>query len=100
MSRRTAVVATIAICSVAFLLLVVAQQGFDPDTIDTHWSGTPLPPCFVNADACFGHVLGTDVLGRDILARLGRGGEVSLGLTLVTLVFELAFGIMLGVLAR
>ncbi|HXM18441.1 MAG TPA: hypothetical protein VN934_06475 [Candidatus Tumulicola sp.] len=73
---------------------------FNPNDIDPHWTGTPLPPCFLDAKACFGHVLGTDEVGRDVLARLGRGGEISLGLSLITVFFEIAFGAGFGILSR
>jgi peptide/nickel transport system permease protein len=100
MSRRTTVIATLAAGVAIFLLLLSAQVKFDPISIDRHWIGLPMPPCFVDAKTCEGHVLGTDDLGRDVAARLGFGGQVSLGLALTVLVFELALGIILGALSR
>jgi len=66
------------------------------NTIDNlHWTGRPLPPCFVDATNCGGHLLGTDEVGRDILARLIVGAGVSLGMSLAGAIFEL---IILGLL--
>jgi len=66
------------------------------NTIDNvHWQGTPLPPCFVNGGACGGHVLGTDEVGRDILARLIVGAPVSLGVSLAAVIFELVTAALL-----
>jgi ABC-type dipeptide/oligopeptide/nickel transport system permease subunit len=100
MSRRAALVSAVVVVALVFLLLVGAQTKFDPNSIDVHWSGTPLPPCFLDSKTCAGHVLGTDNLGRDVLARLFRGGQVSLGLSLIALGFELTLGIIFGVVAR
>ncbi len=100
MPKRTVVVTTLAVLFAAFLILVIAQQGYDPNAIDVHWSGTPLPPCFEDASACYGHVLGTDNLGRDLLSRIGGGGEVSIFLSLIALAFELVIGITLGLVSR
>ena len=98
MSRRIAVVTILAVLTTLFL--VSAQVKFDPNSIDVHWYGLPLPPCFVDAKACEGHVLGTDDIGRDVLARLVYGGQVSLGLSLIAVAMELALGIVFGMLAR
>ncbi|GAC1394080.1 MAG: hypothetical protein NVSMB31_14140 [Vulcanimicrobiaceae bacterium] len=59
-----------------------------------------MPPCFVNAKACAGHLLGTDEVGRDLLARLIVGGRVTLGVSLLALLFEVAIATGLGLLAR
>lgn len=46
-----------------------------------------------------GHVLGTDELGRDMLARLIYGGRLTLTLGLLPVIFAFAIGTTLGVLA-
>jgi peptide/nickel transport system permease protein len=53
----------------------------------------------LDANTCEGHLLGTDELGRDLLARLGYGGEISLGLSLIAVIFEVVLGVGFGVLA-
>ena len=45
------------------------------------------------------HPLGTDELGRDILARLMAGGRVSLTIGLASAFFAIAFGTLIGALA-
>jgi peptide/nickel transport system permease protein len=45
------------------------------------------------------HVLGTDELGRDVLARLMMGGRVSLSIGIVAMVIAMAVGILVGTFA-
>jgi peptide/nickel transport system permease protein len=45
------------------------------------------------------HVLGTDELGRDVLARLMMGGRVSLTIGVVAMVIAMAVGIVIGTFA-
>src|ERR1700756_4093315 len=44
------------------------------------------------------HILGTDELGRDVLARLMMGGRVSLSIGIVAMVIAMAVGIVVGAL--
>src|SRR5260370_16882338 len=45
------------------------------------------------------HVLGTDELGRDVLARLMMGGRVSLSIGIVAMTIAMAVGILVGAFA-
>lgn len=45
------------------------------------------------------HILGTDELGRDMLARLMMGGRVSLTIGIVAMVIAMAVGIVIGTFA-
>jgi len=45
------------------------------------------------------HLLGTDHLGRDLLARVLHGGRIALGVSLVSVGLALAIGLGLGMLA-
>ncbi|KAF0125295.1 MAG: hypothetical protein FD152_2814 [Xanthobacteraceae bacterium] len=45
------------------------------------------------------HILGTDELGRDVLARLMMGGRVSLTIGIVAMVIAMAVGIVIGTFA-
>jgi peptide/nickel transport system permease protein len=45
------------------------------------------------------HVLGTDELGRDVLARLMMGGRVSLSIGIVAMTIAMAAGILVGAFA-
>jgi len=98
-SRRVAAGFIIALVAV-FIILGFALDRFDPDSIDSNWTGVPLPPCFVNAPQCFGHLLGTDNLGRDILARLLYGSINSLGLAFIALAFAVIVGFGVAVISR
>ncbi|MFZ4827877.1 MAG: ABC transporter permease [Phototrophicaceae bacterium] len=46
-----------------------------------------------------GHPLGTDDLGRDVLARLAYGGQVSLGIAFATALLSLTIGVSLGIIS-
>src|SRR3981081_4208147 len=45
------------------------------------------------------HILGTDELGRDVLARLMMGGRVSLSIGIVAMTIAMAVGILFGAFA-
>ncbi|MET0871776.1 MAG: ABC transporter permease [Paeniglutamicibacter terrestris] len=47
----------------------------------------------------WGHLLGTDSLGRDILSRVLHGGRFSLSVALLTTLFSLSVGTVLGLLS-
>lgn len=65
---------------------------------------SPYSPIAINVRArlqapSWAHWLGTDQLGRDILARVLFGGQVALGVALVAISLSSAFGLLLGMLA-
>jgi len=81
---------------VLVVLLVVGAIGAD---WLTPWSPTALnirqrlqPPDLV-------HLLGTDHLGRDILARVLHGGRIALYVSIVSVGFALGLGCLLGMAA-
>lgn len=84
-----AVLAAIALLSAA-APLVEALLGVDPHTVDLY--GRLAPP---SAE----HLLGTDELGRDVLARLLRGGRVSLAVAVATAVVAAFVGTLVGLVA-
>lgn len=45
-----------------------------------------------------GHILGTDDLGRDHLARLLYGGQVSLGIALIAALLSIGIGVAMGII--
>jgi len=65
------------------------------------WSVDPFVIDTPNASSgpTFGHPLGTDNLGRDVLARLLIGGRISLAVGFAAMVFGLILGTGIGVLA-
>lgn len=66
---------------------------FDPNAIDSNWVGTPLAP------GAFHHLLGTDEIGRDLLARLMFGARISLTIGLTAVVLEVVIGTIVGATA-
>jgi peptide/nickel transport system permease protein len=102
----------LAIAGLIVLLLMVSAavfakqlSPFDPNAIDNgtaavpHWNGTPLPPCFQDAKLCWGHPLGTDEVGRDLLSRLLYGARISLMVGLFAVLMEVVIGSVLGAIA-
>lgn len=73
----------VAFAVAVFAIFVCADLLRDyANAIDNvHWTGAPIPPCFVDATKCGGHWLGTDEVGRDLLARLIVATAVSLGIS-------------------
>lgn len=93
--HRVAVAAAVII----ILLGLVALFGHliytvDPNFIDNeHWQGYPLAP------GVAGHPLGTDESGRDLLARLISGAQISLTVAVFAVLMELVIGTVLGAIA-
>jgi len=82
----------IAIAVVAFAAKLLPLQ--DPNAIDqVNWQGTPLAP------GVAGHLLGTDDYGRDLLARLIYGAQISLTVAFFAVLMELAIGTVVGAIA-
>lgn len=91
----------LAIGVAALFILSIAMRPYSNGIDNVHWNGYPLPPCFVNAATCGGHVLGTDEVGRDVLARLAVGAETSLGISLWAAAVELVIvGVVVYIVYR
>lgn len=82
--------ARVAVVAAALVLVVLAVLPLDAITTD-------LSERFAGPSGA--HPLGTDQLGRDVLARLAAGTRLSVGFTLVALAICTAVGTLLGVLA-
>jgi ABC-type dipeptide/oligopeptide/nickel transport system permease subunit len=78
-------------CALALLALVTAGLLRDPLQVDT--AARLLPPSLE-------HPLGTDALGRDLLARLGHGALRTAGVALVVTVVSAVTGLLLGMASR
>ena len=78
----------------AFIVLAVLVgpylHGIDPQYLDV---------LARNAGVSWAHPLGTDNLGRDVLAQMLAGGRVSLAVGFTAMSLSLAFGTAVGVLA-
>jgi peptide/nickel transport system permease protein len=81
---------------VALLLLALAAllapflAGHDPSRLDLDSSGLPPGP---------NHLLGTDLLGRDVLSRALHGARVSLAVGIAAAGLAALLGLSLGILA-
>lgn len=81
------------------LMVLAAALGpavyrVDPNAIDqVHWTGYALAP------GVGGHPLGTDENGRDLLARLIAGAQISLTVALFAVIMQVAIGTLLGAIA-
>ena len=86
----------------ALLALVVLASGLAPllassDPLKPSFSRRLAPPWGLGGTAA--HVLGTDNLGRDILARLLHGGRLSLTLAATSVLIAAGVGTLVGVVA-
>lgn len=72
-------------------------QGVDPNTQSI--TNTFLRPWSWNSDGTVFHILGTDDLGRDTLARLMAGGRASLAVVAMGVVFGCVLGMAVGMTA-
>jgi len=64
--------------------------GIDPYAVDTSITNAPPSP---------DHVLGTDNLGRDVLARVLVGGRISLAVGFAAMLFGLVLGAGIGIIS-
>ncbi|WP_328354949.1 ABC transporter permease subunit [Streptomyces sp. NBC_00445] len=78
------------VCALALLTLVVAGLLRDPLQVDT--AARLLAPSAA-------HPLGTDSLGRDLLARLGHGALRTAGIALAVTAVSIVVGLLLGMAA-
>ena len=85
-----AIIALLTLASVA-APLITSALGVDPNTTDA--SGSKFLPLFSD-----GHLLGTDNLGRDHLARLLYAGQVSLFIGFMSAFLSLVIGVTLGII--
>ena len=83
--------------ALAVLASVLAPLLSSADPVKPQFSRRLAPPWGLGGTAT--HVLGTDNLGRDILARLLHGGRISLALAAVSVVIAAAVGIVVGLVA-
>ena len=89
--RRNLLCLAVLAAELLAVLLLPPLLGLDPYTSDQA-AGYWAPPSA-------GHLLGTDDVGRDLLARLVYGGRVSLGVGLCAAGLSALVGVPLGLLA-
>ena len=95
--RRHRVALAGAVVLAAMVLFAALGHVFypvDPNAIDqVHWTGYPLAP------GVAGHPLGTDENGRDLLARLMAGAQISLTVAVFAVLLSVVIGTVLGAVA-
>lgn len=87
LSRSRSLPWAMGFCALALLTLVVAGLLRDPLHVDT--AARLLPPSVA-------HPLGTDSLGRDLLARLGHGALRTVGVALAVTAVSALIGLVIG----
>src|SRR5204862_6659858 len=96
------VVGLITIASILGPSLIKKSFGFTPDYIPTNDVRLikSFPP-FTGPDGKFSwaHPMGTDNAGRDILARVLQGGQISLFVGIIATMVSLLIGISYGAIA-
>ena len=85
---------TFSIVAIVFILLLSFLGSFIYGV-----SGYELNPNAILLPPSFEHLLGTDRLGRDLLARVMEGGKISLTIGLVSAVVTSFIGLIVGVSA-
>ena len=83
--------------TIALVIVIAAILGpfiWPPSPIEIHRSllGTPLPPSFA-------HPFGTDILGRDELARALVGARISLSVGITAMLIAVSFGTLYGAIS-
>ncbi len=90
--RHRAGVVALIVLALFYLLAFLGPLVYRVSPTDTNALATNLPPVPV-------HVLGTDELGRDELARILSGGRISLTLSVVAVAITVGIGTLVGILA-
>jgi len=93
---RSAQLGLVCLALVAGLALFGPLFALDPNTQDV--LARLQAPMFAQGGQA-PNVLGTDQLGRDLLARIIYGGRISLGIAVVAVVLAGSLGVLLGLVA-
>lgn len=94
--RRSGQAVVGALCLVAALGFAFIMPFFAPDATDQDLGNRLAPPFW--AGGTVDHILGTDLLGRDVVARLAGGIQNSLWIVLVAMAASIVIGTIIGLL--
>jgi peptide/nickel transport system permease protein len=86
-----------AVLAMVFLVFVHLVAALGPWLLP--WDPFAADPLTRLAGSSLSHPLGTDEIGRDVLARLVLGARVSLSVGLVAMVISVSMGVAVGALA-
>ena len=86
------------VVGVAAALLVAVGPTLVPFLPTAQDLSAPLRPPLARTAAGL-HLLGTDFLGRDVLARLAHGARLSIGIGLLTALLSAVLGMIVGLVA-
>lgn len=98
MRRNVFFISGVLIMTCMVLLLLCLPSLLKYDATSNALTEKFMPPEYFSR-GFDGHILGTDQLGRDILARIVAGGRTSMAIALVVVFFEVVIGTTLGLLA-
>ncbi|MDX1995791.1 MAG: ABC transporter permease [bacterium] len=96
--RRDPLTLAAAVILLVLMLLSLFAPLIVTNMLQTDYFSTSVSDRFLPMGTP-GHVLGTDSLGRDVLARLLYGGQVSLSVAALSAGFSLIVGVTLGLIA-
>lgn len=94
--RRSGQAVVGGICLIAALGFAFIMPFFTPDATDQDLGNRLAPPFWAGGTA--DHILGTDLLGRDVVARLAGGIQNSLWIVLVAMAASIIIGTIIGLL--
>ena len=95
------VVGIITVASVIGPFVIKQLTGVTPDYIPADVALLKSRPPFTAPDGSFAwtHPMGTDVQGRDLLARVLQGGQISLMVGVISTIVSLIIGVSYGAIA-
>lgn len=91
-ARHRVAMAALVIFLLEILVIVFGPYVVKMDAVTSDFANMAAPPSGE-------HVLGTDEIGRDILARIIYGGRVSLEVGILSTLLSMVIGVPLGVIA-